>query len=128
MAGYSDKRKATKILIVEDNLLVAETIAEALIDNGYEVVGPAPTLSAGLELALDTDLDGALLDVDLAGRLCFPIATLLAERKVPFMFLTGYHDASVIPPELRWASRLTKPFRIADLGRVAAKAFGAALA
>jgi DNA-binding response OmpR family regulator len=115
-------------LIVEDNSLVAETIAEALIDNGYEVVGPAPTLSAGLALAVDTELDGALLDVDLAGRTCFPIATVLAQRKVPFLFLTGYHDASVIPPELRWAWRLTKPFHLADLGRVAARAFGGALA
>jgi DNA-binding response OmpR family regulator len=128
MPGQSDHPKAPKILIVEDNALVAETIAEALIDSGYEVVGPAPTLSAGLELALGTDLAGALLDIDLAGRFCFPIATLLAERKVPFLFLTGYHDASVIPPELRWAWRLTKPFHLADLGKVAAKAFGGALA
>jgi DNA-binding response OmpR family regulator len=115
-------------LVVEDNSLVAETIAEALIDSGYEVVGPVPTLSAGLELAVDAELDGALLDVDLAGRLCFPIAMILAERKVPFLFLTGYHDASVIPPELRWAWRLTKPFHLADLGRVAARAFGGAVA
>lgn len=125
MPGQSDIQKHPKILVVEDNDLVAETIAEALIDDGYEVVGPAPTLNAGLEFAHDTELDGALLDVNLAGRLCFPIAMVLAERNVPFLFLTGYHDASVIPPELRWAWRLTKPFHLADLGKVTAKAFGA---
>lgn len=124
MPARSDFSRPPKILVVEDNTLVAETIAEALIDNGYEVVGPASTLSAGLELAAETELDGALLDVDLAGRLCFPIAKMLAERKIPFLFLTGYHDASVIPPELRWAWRLTKPFHLAELGKVAAKAFG----
>ena len=125
MPAQSANPRSPKILIVEDNDLVAETIAEALIDSGYEVVGPAPTLSSGLELASDSDLDGALLDVDLAGRYCFPIATILAQRNVPFLFLTGYHDPSVIPPEMRSASRLTKPFHLADLGRVTAKAFGA---
>jgi len=125
MPGQSDYPRHPKILIVEDNVLVAETIAEALTDSGYEVVGPAPTLNAGLELAAENDLDGALLDVDLAGRYCFPIAMMLAERNVPFLFLTGFHDPSVIPPELRTASRLTKPFHLSDLGRVTAKAFGA---
>jgi DNA-binding response OmpR family regulator len=124
MPGQSDRPRHPKILLVEDNALVAETIAEALTDSGYEVIGPAPTLSAGLELAADTNLDGALLDVDLAGRYCFPIAVMLAERNVPFLFLTGYHDPAIIPPELRAASRLTKPFRLSDLGRVTAKAFG----
>jgi DNA-binding response OmpR family regulator len=128
MPVHSDNAKPLKILIVEDNTLVAETIAEALIDGGYEVVGPAQSLSAGLELAQDADLDGALLDVDLAGRLCFPIAHVLADRKVPFLFLTGYHDAAVIPSDLRWAWRLTKPFHVSDLGKVAAKAFGSAVA
>lgn len=124
MPGQSDHSKAPKILVVEDNFLVAETVAEALTDSGYEVVGPAPTLAAGLELALETELDGALLDVDLAGRYCFPIAEILTKRKVPFLFLTGYHDPSIIPQQMRGASRLTKPFHLSDLGRVTAKAFG----
>jgi DNA-binding response OmpR family regulator len=120
----SDQSKALKILVVEDNTLVAETIAEALIDSGYEVVGPATNLTAGLELAQEEELDGALLDVNLAGRLCFPIAWMLSARKVPFLFVTGYADAAMIPAELRSTGRLTKPFRLAELGAVALKAFG----
>jgi len=116
--------KPLKILIVEDNALVAETIAEVLVDRGYEVVGPAQSLSAGIELAQDAEIDGALLDVDLAGRPCFPIAEILRGRNVPFLFVTGYHDASVIPTALRSTRRLTKPFNVSDLGAVAAKAFG----
>jgi DNA-binding response OmpR family regulator len=116
--------KPLKILIVEDNALVAETIAEVLVDSGYEVVGPAQSLSAGIELAQDAEIDGALLDVDLAGRFCFPIAEILRGRNVPFLFVTGYHDASVIPTALRSTRRLTKPFNVSDLGAVAAKAFG----
>ncbi|HEX3883266.1 MAG TPA: response regulator [Stellaceae bacterium] len=113
-----------KILVVEDNALVAETIAEALIDGGYQVVGPASNLSAGLVLAQGEELDGALLDINLGGRLCFPIAWVLSERNVPFLFVTGYADTAMIPPELRSTWRLTKPFRIAELGAVAVKAFG----
>jgi DNA-binding response OmpR family regulator len=124
MAETPDKSKALKILVVEDNELVAETIAEALLDGGYEVVGPATNLSAGLELAQTEQLDGALLDVNLGGRLCFPIAWVLSERNVPFLFVTGYADAAMIPPDLRSTRQLTKPFRLADLGAVAIKAFG----
>jgi len=128
MPERSDNTKPLKILIVEDNTLVAEIIAEALLDGGYEVVGPAQSLNAGLELAQDADLDGALLDVDLAGRFCFPIAHVLIDRKVPFLFLTGFHDASVIPNDLRSAWRLNKPFHMSDLGEVAARAFGGGFA
>jgi DNA-binding response OmpR family regulator len=128
MPEQSANAKPLKILIVEDNLLVAETIAAALVDHGYEVVGPAQSLNAGLELAQDADLDGALLDINLAGRLCFPIAHVLADRHVPFLFLTGYHDASVIPSDLRSTWRLTKPFHVSDLGNAAAKTFGRAVA
>jgi len=110
MLGGSDKHKSLKILVVEDNLLVAETIVQALEDNGYEVVGPAPNLGRGLELASGADLDGALLDVNLGGRFCFPIARVLSDRHVPFMFLTGYDDATIIPPELRETKRLVKPY------------------
>ena len=124
MLGGSDKHKSLKILVVEDNLLVAETIVQALEDNGYEVVGPAPNLGRGLELASGTDLDGALLDVNLGGRFCFPIARVLSDRHMPFMFLTGYDDATIIPPELRETKRLVKPFHVADLGAVAVKTFG----
>lgn len=126
MPGHSANAKPLKILIVEDNTLVAEVIAETLADQGYEVVGPAQSLSAGLELAQDADLAGALLDIDLAGRPCFPIAHLLADRHVPFLFLTGYHDPSMIPRDLRSTWRLTKPFHLSDLGHAAAKAFGRA--
>lgn len=128
MPGQRNYPKPPRILVVEDNYLVAEAITEALVASGYEVVGPAPSLRDGLALALNADIDGAFLDVDLGGRFCFPIAKVLADRKVPFLFLTGYHDPSVIPPELRSTWRLTKPFHVSDLSDAAARAFGAASA
>jgi DNA-binding response OmpR family regulator len=113
-----------RILVVEDNFLVAETIAQALKDWGYIVVGPASNLASGLTLAREAEIDGALLDVNLGGRYCFPIAIALRDRHVPFMFLTGYDDMTIIPPELRDTRRIGKPFRGAELGSAAAEAFG----
>lgn len=93
-----------RILVVEGTLLVAEMIEDALHDLGCEVIGPAPRLQRGLALAGAARLDGALLDVNLAGERCFPIADALTKRGVPFAFLTGYGDAG-IPPEYQGVPR-----------------------
>jgi DNA-binding response OmpR family regulator len=106
--------RGMRVLVVEDTLLIAEVIADELRDRGCNVVGPAARLEQGLALAADEGLDGALLDVNLAGELCFPIADALAKRGVPFAFLTGYGDAA-IPAGYRDAPRLTKPFNGANL-------------
>jgi hypothetical protein len=80
-------------------------------------------MSQGLTLATVEHLDGALLDVNLAGERCFPIAEALAARGIPFAFLTGYGDAG-IPPAYRCVARLTKPFYIASLVELVAWQFG----
>lgn len=80
-------------------LLVAEVIVEELHDHGCSVAGPASRLEQGLALAAEEELDGALLDVNLAGKRCFPIADELAKRGTPYAFLTGYGDAG-IPPSI----------------------------
>ena len=106
--------RGMRVLVVEDTLLIAEVIADELRDQGCSVIGPASRLQQGLALAADERLDGALLDVNLAGELCFPIADALTERGVPFAFLTGYGDAA-IPVGYRDTPRLTKPFDGANL-------------
>jgi CheY-like chemotaxis protein len=111
-----------RILIVEDMLLVAEVIAEELQDRGCRVVGPAARLAQGLALATESDLDGALLDVNLAGERCFPIADELSKRAIPYVFLTGYGDAG-IPPSYQHAPRLAKPFEPRALIEVVAQSF-----
>jgi DNA-binding response OmpR family regulator len=110
--------------VVDDNLLVAEAIRDLLVRSGWEVVGPAATLEAGLALAERGGLDGALLDVNLAGHFSFPIARALSAREVPFAFLTGYDDLSIIPPEFHGAPRLSKPFNDAELAALIAASFG----
>lgn len=103
-----------RILVVEDMLLIADLIVDELQENGCLIIGPAPRLAQGLAMATTERLDGALLDINLAGEQCFPIAAALAERGVPFAFLTGYGDA-VVPPQFKGAPCLAKPFDLRAL-------------
>ncbi len=98
-----------RILVVEDNFLAAEVVRDVLEGSGCTVVGPVGRLAEGVRLAQDEQLDGAVLDVNLNGEWCFPIANALRDRAVPFVFLTGYGDATVLPHDLRSARRLAKP-------------------
>ena len=108
-----------RVMVVEDMLLIAEVITDLLADCGCDVVGPASRVSKGVALAREQRLDGALLDVNLAGEYSFPIATVLAARDIPFIFLTGYGEAAV-PAEHRAAPTLSKPFNNDELIRLMA--------
>jgi DNA-binding response OmpR family regulator len=99
-----------KILVVEDNYLLAVIVCDFLRECGVEPVGPAPGLEDGLAYARQEPLSGAILDIDLNGRLCFPICSVLAKRAVPFAFLTGYNQLSIIPAPFSRAPFITKPF------------------
>ena len=98
-----------RILVVEDNLLLAEVTRLLLEDGGCAVVGPAGRLKRGLRLAQDEAIDGAILDINLHGEMSFPIAEVLHAREVPFIFVTGYEDRSIVPMAFRSAPRLDKP-------------------
>jgi DNA-binding response OmpR family regulator len=88
-----------RILLVEDEPLVAWTLARALRSFGCEVVGPAYDLTQA-ELLSREPLDGAVLDVNLGDNKVFPVADILAEREIPFCFVTGYGVAGLRPGDL----------------------------
>src|SRR4051812_47084600 len=103
-----------RILVVEDEVMIAMLMEDMLTDLGYEVVGPAMRLEDGLALATTADLDMAVLDVNLNGRRSTPIAEVLTSRGVPFVFATGYGSAGV--DESHGARHvLKKPFSPDDL-------------
>ena len=112
-----------RILVVEDNLLTADSIQDLLETNGCEVIGPAATVASALDLIARTVLDGAVLDINLAGEMSFPVAAALIERDVPFLFLTGY-DELVVPPQYRGMRRLEKPSDMRQLAEIVTSAFG----
>jgi CheY-like chemotaxis protein len=98
-----------RILVAEDDWLLAEMLIGTLQAAGCVVVGPAAGLARTIELAQRCELDGALLDINLAGEMCYPAAKLLQERNVSFAFMTAY-ARSAIPASLRSAGFLGKPF------------------
>jgi two-component SAPR family response regulator len=102
------------VLVVEDEMLLALDLEYMLKRQGHQVIGPAATVGAGLELARSGQPDAAILDVRLRGETVFPLAELLIERGVPFVFLTGYGRID-IPADMRAAPRLQKPVSEDDL-------------
>src|SRR4051812_14727008 len=99
-----------RIMVIEDNVLIAETICDMVTACGCAVVGPVPDIGQGLELLEAGAPDGVLLDVNLGGTLSFPLAAALEARGVPFVFTTGYDADTVFPPEFRRIRRISKPF------------------
>lgn len=89
--------KNCRILIVEDEYVIADLLASELAAAGAIVVGPVGTLPQALRIVeAEDDVDAAVLDVNLGGKKVFPVADILSARQIPFVFLTGY-DPETIP-------------------------------
>jgi DNA-binding response OmpR family regulator len=98
-----------KILVVEDDVLIAMELEERLGEMGYEVLGPAHTLEAAAEQIAAQRPDAALLDANLNGRSSVELGAALAEQGVPVAFCTGYDALKGAPPSLANAPVLIKP-------------------
>jgi len=105
-----------RILIVEDEAMVAMLAEDLLIELGFEVLGPVGSLSAALDMVARTDPDAALLDVNLRGERVFPVAEALSARGVPFVFASGYAGGE-LPDAWAGHARLSKPYAKSELAR-----------
>lgn len=103
-----------RVLVVEDNYLVAEVINNMLTDVGCIVLGPLPQLAVALDAAAIETCDLAVLDINLRGEFVYPVAALLSMRKVPFLFVTGY-SGEMISHEYVDRPRIGKPLKFAQL-------------
>ncbi|MBC6981390.1 response regulator [Caulobacter sp. 17J80-11] len=110
-----------RVLVVEDEMMVALLIEDMLADLGHQAVGPALRLDEALELARTESFDAAMLDVNLGEAKSFAVADILRQRKVPFFFATGY-GVQGLSEAYRGAQTLEKPFGPADLQRALAAA------
>lgn len=98
------------MLVVEDEYFLADDIVRILVRLGAEVVGPIATRDDALAcLGGGEHLDAAVLDINLRGETCYPIANALRARGVPFVFATGY-DRAVVPAAYQDVPRWEKPF------------------
>lgn len=95
MHPEGSKLAGKRILVAEDEPMIAMLIEDILFDLGYEIVGPASNLAQALRLAEDEDFDAAILDVRLGPDTSFQVADLLVRAEVPFAFATGYAEGSL---------------------------------
>lgn len=103
------------VLLVEDELLVAMLMEQILREEGYELMGPASTVAAALDILGDNpEIGAALLDVNLHDERVAPVAEALECRGIPFAFVTGYEGSEIVS---RYPDRpvLTKPFELAEM-------------
>ncbi|MDX6749524.1 HWE histidine kinase domain-containing protein [Geminicoccaceae bacterium 1502E] len=112
--GVAPDLKGARLLVAEDQAALALELRAALLAAGCEVVGPASSLEEAALLAVTSTLDGAVLDVDLGGRMIYPVAEILAGRGVPVLFCTGFGEIDR-PPGLEEAPLLRKPVATAEL-------------
>ena len=118
--------KAHRILIVEDEALIALQLESSLMGLGHIVEAIAMRVDKALLLARTIDIDFAILDVNVAGILSFPVADILRQRGISFMFATGYGTAG-LAEGYRDEVTLRKPYGLRELARAVALAFRAPL-
>ncbi|HEY7851991.1 MAG TPA: response regulator [Caulobacteraceae bacterium] len=104
-----------RVLLVEDEAMIAMLLEDMLSDLGCHVLGPAYGLSQALQLAKEHEvIDVAILDVNLAGQPVFAVADILRDRRVPLIFSTGYGGGGLRKVD-EGAPVLGKPFHLDDL-------------
>ncbi|WEZ85995.1 response regulator (plasmid) [Rhizobium sp. 32-5/1] len=111
-----------RIFVVEDEAMVAMMVERWLENMGCVVAGTASRLPEGLEQARTIEIDAAVLDVNLAGELSYPIGEILLRRNIPVVFSTGY-GAAGLTGHLREAQVLAKPYQQEQLGNALRIAF-----
>ena len=103
-----------KVMVVEDEALIAMALSRLLTMLGCQVVGPALNLDQGMRLFETETFDGAILDVNLGQEKVFPLADALAEQSVPFIFVTGY-GKECLRQCIHFRPVLQKPYKPKEL-------------
>lgn len=109
-----------RVLVVEDEYLLADDLSLALSSVGADVLGPVPSVDDAIAMiANEPRIDIAVLDVNLRGDMVFPVADALIERGIPFAFATGY-DREALPDRFTAVPRVEKPFKAHSVAAILA--------
>jgi DNA-binding response OmpR family regulator len=98
-----------RILVVEDEMLIAAELEASLEDAGYAVLGPYPRVGMAIKAIEGRPVDAAVLDVNVNGEMIFPLVETLEARGVPIVFCTGYADLQATLDDLHDHPRISKP-------------------
>jgi CheY-like chemotaxis protein len=104
------------VFLVEDEVLIRMMTAQMVEELGHRVIAEAGNIRDAEHLAQTAPFDLAILDINLAGESVYPVASIVENRRVPFLFANGY-SASGLPEPFRDRSVLRKPFMKEELGR-----------
>ncbi|MEZ5789056.1 MAG: response regulator [Xanthobacteraceae bacterium] len=115
------------ILVVEDEIMIRLLLEDMLSDLGYTIAAAVGRIEEAVKVAKTGTFDVAILDVNLNGQSVSPVAEVLEERGVPFVFATGYGERG-LPPRFTSKPTLQKPFQQENLGRILSQAFEKAAA
>lgn len=121
----ASSERQPRVLVVEDEYLIRMLLEDMLADLGYAVAAAVGSIAEARAHAASGDFDAAILDVNLDGQEIFPVADLLAERSLPFVFVTGYGERS-LPERYRERPALQKPFQAEQLDAALAGLLAAA--
>lgn len=114
--SFAENIQGLRVLVVEDDSLICLLLEDMLSELGCQVVGTAGHIKRAIELAQrEESVDVAILDVNLGDRQVFPVADILAERGVPFLFATGM-GADALPANWLGHCSLQKPMSLESLG------------
>ena len=113
------KKAGRRILVVEDEFLIRMLLEDMLTDLGYDLAGVAGRVDEAANLARNTELDLAILDVNLDGHDVYPVADILIQRGVPFVFVSGYGGRG-LPEAYSNRPTLQKPFQLEELEKILA--------
>lgn len=122
-----DSARKPRVLVVEDEALISLLIEDIVAGLGLEIVGPVARLGAALAAAREAALDLAILDISLADGQTFPVAAILRERKIPFLFVSGYGARGLVAP-FETSIMVQKPFEDQQLAEAIARALPGRLA
>lgn len=111
-----DSLRRPRVLVLEDEWVIAAQIETALTAAGFEVVGPVGRIDSAMTLLRDNAPAAAVLDINVHGELSFSVARWLARASVPFIFLSGYAAAD-LPDDMKTRTLLQKPVDAIDLCR-----------
>jgi CheY-like chemotaxis protein len=118
MKGSS--KSAPRVLVVEDEYLIRMLLEDMLAELGYDVAAAVDSIAKASAFATDGEFDVAILDVNLDGEEIFPVADILAKRGLPFVFVSGHGEQSLLE-RFRGRPSLQKPFQSEQIKTTLAK-------
>jgi len=106
-----------RVLVIEDSFMIVSLLELVFENFGWTMVGPATRVAAALELIESERIDAALLDVNLAGEMSWPVAEALQAHGIPFVLSTGYEVGHIMPESLKGVKFIRKPYNAPGLKR-----------